>query len=163
MEAYGKDGCEIITDRKLIVTIAQLKDERLKKQVLEPRNCTLIEWVQFLETHIQRPNFLKIWGTVKDGMLKRYFVALNAVYPPLGREVVLLYQNYFGDINESGSHIGAQILEEVKKWGQELGAKKIHTFTKYPRVMSKFGFVEEKGSSVYIELDASDIPGDIED
>lgn len=141
---------EKILDPKLIVSILQVPDDRIQYQLYEPRNCTQIEWVQFLQTNIANEKMIGVWGIIKEKKLIHYIVAFNAVYPPLGREILLVYQNFFGVTDEDGTHLGKQALELIKDWGRELGAIKIHTFTEYPRVMSKFGFVEEKGSSVYL-------------
>jgi hypothetical protein len=143
---------ERIKDQKLIISILGVKDDMIKKQLLDPRNCTMAEWVQFLQAHIEKGNFIGVWGIVKDEKLVNYMVALNSVYPPLGREVWLVYQNFFGLKDEDGNHLGSLALEQVKEWAVSLGAIKIHTFTEYPRIMSRFGFVEEKGRSVYLEL-----------
>jgi hypothetical protein len=141
-----------ITDAKSIISILKIEDNHIQKQLLTPRNCTMLEWVQFLQSSIVNERMIGIWGIIEDNNLINYIVAMNAVFPPIGKEILLVYQNFFGSIDEKGNHLGTLALEKVKEWGKLLGAEAIHTFTLYPRVMTRFGFVEEKGSSVYLKL-----------
>jgi len=143
---------ERITEEKLIISILKVPDERLKKQVLDFLQCSLVEWAQFLQQFVKDEKAMGIWGTVVDDKLKYYIVAMNSVLPPISRGVILLYQNYFAVKDDDGSQLGLKAFEMVKEWARSIGATKLTTFTQYPRIMSRFGFLQEKGSSVYLPL-----------
>ena len=135
-----------IEDPKLIPTILKLNDVRLDKQVLEPVQCTKAEWIQWLISILTKKDFAGIWALVIDNNIHRYIVALNAVAPPISRSVMLMYQNFFAHPK------GPEAFEKVKEWAMFLGAKRLAAITSYPRVMSRFGFIKEKGCSVYLPL-----------
>lgn len=129
-----------ITEQKHIASILGLHDERLEKQVLHMRNISKADWVQFLSSMITKPNLIAIWGVLENDKIKHYLVALNAVMPPLAKEVFFLYQNFFGNKDSKGQPYHFQMLELVKQWGLEIGAESLCLTTAYPKVMSRFGF-----------------------
>ena len=123
-----------ITTRAEVASILGLPDSRLTEQI----PCEKAEWVQWLEGQIEKPKFLRIWGTVEEDKVTNYMVALNAVMPPISRSVLILYQSFYSKTAE-----GVEVLGEIKKWKEELGGIDIAIQTKYPRVNSQFGFVQE--------------------
>ena len=141
-----------ITDRALVASILGIHDDRIDAQVLSNREMTKAEWVQFLERNVQNENYMRIWGTIEGNRVVHYLVASNVVIPPLAREVALLYSNFYGAKDESGQEYAPRALELVKEWGRGLGAKRIHTYTAYPNVMSRFGFVREDEKIVSVIL-----------
>jgi len=128
-----------ITTRAEVASILGLPDSRLTEQI----PCEKAEWVQWLEGQIEKPEFLRIWGTVEDDKVTNYMVALNAVMPPISRSVLILYQSFYSETEGA-----LEALAEVEKWAKELGATNLAIQTKYPRVNSQFGFVEEGYSMV---------------
>lgn len=141
-----------ITERKHIASILAIEDERLTPQVLYLRDITKAEWVQWLENIITREDHIRMWGVLKDNKLVYYLVAINAMMPPISREVLLLYSNFYGSKSDAGEEYNLMALEKVKEWAKELGALRIQTFTQYPRVMSKFGFQKEDAVSVVLQV-----------
>lgn len=142
-----------ITERKHVASILAIEDERLAPQVLYLRDITKAEWVQWLENMVPRDDVLRMWGVLENNKLVYYLVAINGMMPPLAYEVLLLYSTFYGAKNTAGDKYNIQVLEKVKEWGRELGAKRIQTFTQYPRVMSKFGFIKEDAVSVVLPID----------
>lgn len=144
---------EQIKEQKHIQSILKIKDDHIKKQLLEPRECSLTEWVQFLSSMVTaREDLIRVYGVLENDDLKYYMIAMNAVYPPISREMVIIYQNFYGAEDKETNSLLSSAIDLVNTWGKEVGAKRIHSFTHYPRVMTRFGFVVEKGSSIYREI-----------
>ncbi len=141
-----------ITERKLIASILGIQDKRLEEQVLTIRGMNKAEWVQFLENYIEHQDRIAVWGIVEDSKIKYYLVALNSIAPPISNEVALLYQNFFGAKDSDGKDY-RRVLDCVREWAKGLGARQIYAFTKYPRVMSRFGFKVDAGVGVTLSLD----------
>ena len=140
-----------ITERRHIVSILAIEDERLDAQVLHLRNISKVEWVQWLESMISKENLIGMWGILENDKIRYYIVAMNAVMPPISKAIMLLYQNFFGAKDSNGNNYG-RVLDYIKKWGIELGANEICAFTRYPRIMSRFGFKKENHTSVTIPI-----------
>jgi hypothetical protein len=120
-----------------------IDDQRLEDQVLDQVGCTKAEWVQWITDNAKNGNFIGVWGTVRDDRIERYIVAVNGVYPPLSRAVLILYQNFFGETDEDAHPLFDRALACVDEWAEILGANRITGVTKYPRIMGKYGFERE--------------------
>ena len=138
-----------ITEQSKVATIYYLHKERSDTRLESQIEGEVTEWIQWLVEMVQRQDYLGIWGVMdEDGYrIKDYMVAVNAVYPPISRSVMILYQSFFKDTES-----GVEALTEIKKWAEEKGANKIVIQTDYPRVNSKFGFVKSRGTPMEILL-----------
>jgi len=134
---------------KDITQILSLQDDHLEKQI----PCDKGEWVQWLVQNIENDR-IGIW-TIKDdneGRVKAYVVAVDAMNPPISDSVVILYSSVYSSIGEEGNQ---EVMEKIKEWSRERGAKKITIQTWYPRIMSTYGFVEfgkEEGTFMRLDL-----------
>lgn len=142
---------ERITEERDVAGILGLDDPRLEEQVLSRVECTKAEWVQWIVSYVSQPRYLGIWAVRENGKIRAYIVVVNAVNPPLSRACLILYQNFFGMSDEEGAPYHERLLEAVKEWARECGARRLCIQTDYPRVNGRLGFVEE-GHSMVLEL-----------
>lgn len=112
-----------------IAKIMRLEDP----DFLESFPCDLGEWVQYLIKMVDNPNFY-ICGSVENGELLGYVVAVNAVLPPVSKFVNIAYYK------SPGYKEGLEILEDLEKWAAHIGAEEIIFSSKKVGVFEKYGF-----------------------
>jgi len=134
-------------------TILSIDDPKLADQVLNRVECSKVEWVQWIVSHLTLDDgrHMRLWAVKEDNKIKAYMIAMNAVQPPLSRSIFILYQNFFGMTDEEGEPYHRKLLEKVKQWAKECGARKLCIQTDYPHINSRLDFVEE-GHTMVLEL-----------
>lgn len=101
-----------------IAGIMQLEDDVLT----EVFPCELGEWVQFLVQNVANPNFFMMGVTEEDKLLG-YFIAINAIAPPVSNCISVLYSKTAGMENNKA------VLDALIAWAKEKGAVSIDFVT----------------------------------
>ena len=146
-----------ITDPGEIATILNMDDPDLLKNVLNPSGCTKTEWVQFLMSSINKfeGNHLRIYGVVKDGVIKGYTVALNGVLPPMSRTFIIIYLAWKNVAAAERVKAAATALDKVKEWALENGCRHVSVTVKEEAtarlLMKEGGF--KKTDDICMELE----------
>jgi hypothetical protein len=148
---------ERITKEEEAIGILKLDDPQLKKQVLDKQGMTAVEWVQWIEGHLNDNdgNFMRLWAVKEGGMIKAYMIMLNTVVPPVSRACYILYQCFFGMTDEEGEPYHRELIRMARGWAKECGARKkggIAIQTDYPHVNERLGFYRE-GYSMVMDLE----------
>ena len=123
-----------------IAKIMQLDDEKLTQGF----PCEVGEWVQFLVQHVDNPNIFMM-GEIEDDKLIGYFVAINAIAPPLNNSVSVLYSK------TAGKEINKAFLDALIDWSKEKGATSIDFLTNNVVGCSVYGF-RKKATLMTMEL-----------
>ena len=123
-----------------IAKIMQLDDEKLTQGF----PCEVGEWVQFLVQHVDNPNIFMM-GEIEDDKLIGYFVAINAIAPPLNNSVSVLYSK------TAGKEINKAFLDTLIDWSKEKGATSIDFLTNNVVGCSVYGF-RKKATLMTMEL-----------
>ncbi len=80
--------------------------------------CDRSAWIQWLVEQIVNPK-IGVWAAIEDDIVSGYLVMLDSIAPPISDSVVVLY------LWSPQSHkITRLLIEEAKKWTQEIGAKR---------------------------------------
>ena len=95
--------------------------------------CERGEWVQFLIQNVDNPNFFMM-GEIEDGKLTGYFIAINAIAPPVNNSVSVLYSR------TAGKEINKDFLTALTGWAKEKGADSIDFVTNNAIGCSVYGF-----------------------
>jgi len=112
-----------------IAGIMQLDDGKLT----EVFPCEIGEWVQFLIQHVDNPNIFMM-GEIEDDKLTGYFIAINAIAPPVNNSVSVLYSK------TAGKEINKAFLDALIDWSKEKGASSIDFITNNVVGCSVYGF-----------------------
>jgi len=123
-----------------IAKIMYLKDEELTQGF----PCEVGEWVQFLIQHVDNPNIFMM-GEKEGDELIGYFVAINAIAPPLNNSVSVLYSK------TAGKEINKAFLDALIDWSKEKGATSIDFITNNVVGCSVYGF-RKKATLMKMEL-----------
>lgn len=107
---------------------------RLDHDVADYMKCELGEWVQWLITQCDNPNFF-MWGNVEEGgTVDAYIVAFYQYLPPIKNDISVLYSL------TGGRKANSRVLKEMIEWGKGKGARSIEFVTLNPVGHSVYGF-----------------------
>ena len=143
------DNVEIYTvkDQAELNELWDYEDKNFDKNVPYEKS----EWIQWLQQQIiNNPQNTGIWFVKNNSKLEEYLVAFSSIAPPILQDIFVLYYTFK---NPDISSIHFRMFQEIKEWGIKQKAIKISIQTKYPRFMSKFGFINEEVKSMVYLLD----------
>lgn len=80
--------------------------------------CDRSAWIQWLTEQAANPK-IGIWAALKNEKATAYLVMMDGRFPPIFDSSVVLY--LWSPINHK---ITRNLIEEAKKWTQEIGAKR---------------------------------------
>jgi hypothetical protein len=112
-----------------IVKILKLDDETLTKVF----PCEVGEWVQFLIQHVDNPNSFMM-GEMDGDKLTGYYIAINAIAPPINFSVSVLYSK------TAGKETNKIFLDALIDWAKEKGADSIDFITNNVVGCAVYGF-----------------------
>ena len=124
---------------KDIVKITTLKDNDFE----EIMSCDVGGWTQFLIQNAQNDAFFMA-GNIEDNKLKGYIIAYFVALP-ICQDVTVIYSKI------EGSNKDKEMIEDLKIWSKEKGAKSINFVTNNIKDYLAFGF-EKKATMVGMEL-----------
>jgi len=120
---------------KEVIHIIKVEDD-----VEERYECEKGEWIQFLTKIVADDRVLILASFNEYEEIVGYVVAQNAVVPPLGYYVHIIYAY------SPGNKENFLMMEEIKKWALSIGAKEISATVKPEGIdrLLKYGFIESE-------------------
>ena len=120
---------------KEVIHIIKVEDDVEKRY-----NCKKGEWIQFLTKIVEDDRVFIIASFNEYEEIVGYVIAQNAVVPPLGWYVHIIYAY------SPGNKENFLMMEEIKKWGLLIGAREISATVKPAGVdrLLKYGFIESE-------------------
>ena len=120
---------------KEVIHIIKVEDDVEKRY-----NCKKGEWIQFLTKIVEDDRVFIIASFNEYEEIVGYVIAQNAVVPPLGWYVHIIYAY------SPGNKENFLMMEEIKKWGLLIGATEISATVKPGGVdrLLKYGFIESE-------------------
>ena len=120
---------------KEVIHIIKVEDDVEKRY-----NCKKGEWIQFLTKIVEDDRVFIIASFNEYDEIVGYVIAQNAVVPPLGWYVHIIYAY------SPGNKENFLMMEEIKKWGLSIGATEISATVKPGGVdrLLKYGFIESE-------------------
>lgn len=121
---------------------------KVEDDVEERYQCERGEWIQLLTKIVKNDSVFIIASFNEYDEITGYGVAQNAVVPPLGYYVHIIYA-YSPKNSEN-----FEMLEKIKEWAISLGAKEITATVKPDGAdkLIKYGFVESEFKILKFDL-----------
>lgn len=122
----------ISTPEELAQYVFSLGDDPVEEHL----ECEKGEWYQFLAKVVSNPNFFIVCSH-RGEKCRGYVVAIKQVTPPLLWHVTIMYAYSPGNYADNRTMVDA-----VKNWAKENGAKRVKFLTARPDIFGKYGFTE---------------------